>query len=138
MKIGFTGTQRGMTEEQVNSVAFFIAELNPTEVHHGDCIGADADFHKLVRATCPQAKIVIHPPLNESKRAFCEGDEILPAKDYLVRNHDIVEASEVMIATPEQVTEQKRGSGTWATIRYSRKLHPKVYLITVYPNGFSE
>jgi hypothetical protein len=138
MKIGFTGTQRGMTEEQVNSVAFFLAELNPIEVHHGDCIGADADFDKLVRATCPQAKVVIHPPINESKRAFCKGDVVLPAKEYIARNHDIVDAVEIMIATPEQTDEQKRGSGTWATIRYSRKQHPRVYLITVFPNGFSQ
>src|SRR5574343_935929 len=106
MKIGFTGTQQGMTEEQVNSVAFFLTELQPTEIHHGDCIGADADFHKLVRTICPAAKIIIHPPINESKRAFCEGNIVLPAKEYLVRNRDIVDVSEIIIATPEQLIEQ--------------------------------
>ena len=48
MKIGFTGTQNGMSEKQ-KKVLFNLIESFPyAEYHHGDCIGADANFHTIV------------------------------------------------------------------------------------------
>ena len=59
--------------------------------------------------------------MNETKRAYCENYEYMyPQQEYLNRNHNIVDASEILIACPAQ-TEEVIRSGTWATIRYARK-----------------
>ena len=81
-------------------------------------------------------KIVKHPPIVEYKRAFCNRDtyknrNILPPKDYLVRNQDIVNSCDVLFATPKDDEEVLR-SGTWATIRRGKKAGKKV--IVVYTN----
>ena len=41
-----------------------------TEVHHGDCIGADASFHNIAKES--RKRIVIHPPENDG---FCNRDK---------------------------------------------------------------
>lgn len=67
--------------------------------------------------------IVVHPPMGELLRAFCEGDKILQPKGFIGRNRDIVEAVNVLIACPKQELEPKarelRGHGTWSTVRYA-------------------
>lgn len=128
LKIGFTGTQGQMTSNQVLQVIRLLENLKPSEVHHGDCVGSDAFFHKLVRQTLPQTLIVIHPPFDPKKRAFCEGDLILEAKPYLERNHDIVNQTSALIATPKTQHEVLR-SGTWATIRTAKKLNKNLYIV---------
>jgi hypothetical protein len=129
-KKGFTGTQKGMTASQRK--AFEIIIGTPDEFHHGDCIGADEESHELTRYFTPDTPIIGHPPTNPSKRAFCEFDQIRPKKDYLLRNHDIVDETDELIATPGGFSEELR-SGTWATIRYARKTGKPVTII--YPNG---
>jgi hypothetical protein len=127
--IGFTGTQSGMTLAQKIMVAKQIAALHPVEVHHGDCIGADSDFHKICEK---QDKYIhIHPPINNSKRAFCDGHLVHEPREYLDRNHDIVDESYILIATPSGPEKQR--SGTWATIRYAKK--KGIMVIVVYPDG---
>jgi hypothetical protein len=130
-KIGFTGTQRGMTEIQAETISNYFGD--GVEFHHGDCTGADEQAHRLAKAA--GCLIIIHPPINPNKRAFCIADNILPQKDYLDRNHDIVDATELLLATPGEQEEQLR-SGTWATIRYARKW--KKPTIIIYPNGGTE
>lgn len=132
MELGFTGTQRGMTERQAIAVASLLDVLTPDggHVHHGDCIGADAEFHAL--AVERGLRVEIHPPLNESKRAFCKGDILWPPYHYLTRNQHIVDHSEVLIAAPWEEQEQRR-SGTWSTVRRARAKGIKVYL--VFPSG---
>jgi len=141
MKIGFTGTQEGMTSEQYSELAVVIKTLivQTTEAHHGDCDGSDEEFHECVVKTASflgDANILmgIHPPINESKRAFCASGHIkmYPPKEYLDRNHDIVDIVDFMIATPKEMEEVLR-SGTWATIRYSKKTHKDLCII--YPDG---
>jgi hypothetical protein len=42
MIIGFTGTRYGMTDKQKSSLQSILSKLETiTEVHHGDCIGAE-------------------------------------------------------------------------------------------------
>lgn len=130
MKIGFTGTQRGMTPAQKTSFEALIQELRLTEFHHGDCIGADQDAHDIVVRR--DVWVVLHPPTVIDKRAFCVGNEKRVPKWYLERNHDIVDETDVLIAAPGEDVEQLR-SGTWATVRYARKLRRTVYLL--YPDG---
>jgi hypothetical protein len=127
--IGFTGTQRGMTDHQKSVVELVIRALFRDGwrwVHHGDCIGADREFHDLARAA--GFSVHLHPPVVYTKRAFCKADAIEPVKPFLVRNHDIVDASEVILATPKEAEEVLR-SGTWATIRYARKTGKLVKVI---------
>lgn len=95
------------------------------EVHHGDCVGVDADANLVaIEAGC---RVVIHPPVELKHRAFC-GDEArragvrcltLEPLPYLVRNHAIVDATDLLVAFPAG-PEQLR-SGTWSTVRYARK-----------------
>ena len=98
--------------------------------HHGDCVGADALAHSLIREM-PWWHVVIHPPLNPKHRAFCQGVLRTP-KTFLARNHDIVDESDILVACPYQAEEVLR-SGTWATVRYARKKSKPVIL--VLPSG---
>ena len=45
MKIGFTGTQKGMTHHQLIKLLDELCSYSNIELHHGDCIGADAQAH---------------------------------------------------------------------------------------------
>lgn len=128
MVVGFTGSQTGVIPEQCDALIELMQTLKPSEAHHGDCIGADQIFHEI----CYQLSIpiVIHPPIDDSKRANCEGAWIIhPAKEYLVRNHDIVNSVDLMFACPNSRNEKQR-SGTWATFRYAKKINKPLYLIT--------
>ena len=128
MIAGFTGTQIGMTDKQKETFKKLIEKCD--ELHHGDCVGADSDAHNIAKEL--GKRVHIHPPINSSKRAFNDGDILNNPKEYLDRNHDIVDSSDFLIATPKGMNEELR-SGTWATIRYARKRNKKVVII--YPNG---
>lgn len=123
MKIGFTGTQMGLSQKQKNKINHIFNSGSITELHHGGCIGADAEAHGAVLELDHRIKIILHPPLDTSKSfhyAKSTSDEVRPAKPYLERNKDIVDETELLVACPAQDHEVLR-SGTWATIRYARK-----------------
>jgi hypothetical protein len=147
--IGFTGTRRGMTDEQMSAVNRVIMDcvtrwassIAPMTAHHGDCVGADAEFHGFVARR--GFHIVGHLPVDEQHRAFCRFDETREPlcrfdetrepRTHMQRNRQIVTAADVMIATPSEMVEQERG-GTWATIRMTRKAGKP--LAVVLPDGF--
>ena len=130
-RIGFTGTQDGMTKAQRSKVCALLVELDPSEFHHGDCIGADSQAHQIADGL--SIPICIHPPDNERKRAFCGGaQEIRAPLPYLVRNREIVAWSDVLIATPKSSKEELR-SGTWSTVRRAREAGKPTYI--VLPSG---
>lgn len=132
-KSGFTGTQEGMTEQQKDTLRLIFEVSPPDEFHHGDCIGADAEAHQIAREH--GIPIVIHPPTDSRKRAFCEGairvEDPLP---YMERNQAIVDATDELIATPKGFQEEVR-SGTWATIRRGWKKYP---VTIIKPDGSME
>ena len=128
--VGFTGSQKGMTKEQQRNVKDILSNFAPCVVHHSDCIGADDQFHTIAKKM--HCDIEIHPPDKDGKRAFCESQHIHDEKPYLARNHDIVNASDFMIAAPSNTRMQLR-SGTWATIRYAR--NKRKHLFIVFPDG---
>jgi hypothetical protein len=119
-----------MTEDQRVAVESLLRVLDASHVHHGDCIGADAEFHAL--AVARDARIEIHPPTDSSKRAWCKADTMWPDHGYMMRNQHIVDCSDTLIATPGEMEEVLR-SGTWATIRRARHKHIRIYIVT--PDG---
>lgn len=147
--IGFTGTQKGMSTAQSDTIEVFLEYLvgryNLVVAHHGDCIGADAQFHDL----CLKygVEVNLHPPIIDDKRAFCENAAVTyDAADYRVRNKAIVECCDMLLATPRQNEEMigeldplkigsygVRRSGTWTTIRQSITLK-KPHAI-IFPGG---
>jgi hypothetical protein len=133
ISVGFTGTQMGMTQEQKKTLELYLKRTLETDVdyHHGDCVGADEQFHKILE-DLNVTKIIIHPPINEKKRAFCKSNFVRKQKEYLDRNKDIVDESDILIATPKEFDEQLR-SGTWSTVRYADRKKKQAFII--YPNG---
>lgn len=135
MKVGFTGTRKGMTVLQSAFVRKALYLCQATEVHHGACEGADQDFHYI--ALEQKVPVILHPGMNRQgyspSRVECpKAKEVKPSKFYLDRDKDIVNAVDMMIATPKERKEQLR-SGTWTTIRYAKKTGK--YLLIVYPDG---
>lgn len=118
MKVGFTGTREGMSQHQREQFALKIVEMNPSEFHHGDCEGADAEAHDIVRLFLPDTKIVIHQPDKDYCRAFKQADEYRDPIGYLPRDRNIVNETEYLIGTPLK-DENTTRSGTWYTIRYA-------------------
>lgn len=136
MKIGFTGTQFGMTDAQKAALQKLLTGKDG-EFHHGDCEGADAEAHDIARVC--GLRIIGHPPSDPKKRARKFVDEWREEKPYLARNKDIVSETEVLVAAPAQGVEQLR-SGTWSTVRFARKLRRKIVLIATngaYVDGAS-
>lgn len=133
--IGFTGTQVGMNSIQQYSLIRLLDYTDIKQFHHGDCVGADARAHDIVKMFHGILRI-IHPPSDSNKRAFCAEpgpwDIVLRPKPYLVRNRDIVRETDELIAAPRTRHEELR-SGTWATVRFAKKMGKKVTIL--YPNG---
>ena len=134
IKVGFTGTQNGMKKRQLRTVGqillcHLLIEYLPVEFHHGDCIGADEEAHKLARAL--RFRIISHPSDIDDRRAFCRVRNPREPKPFLERNQDIVDETAFLIGAPDG--PEKRRSGTWSTIRYARKKGRVIYV--AYPDG---
>jgi hypothetical protein len=136
---GFTGTREGLSSPQREALLNLLIELKPRELHHGDCLGADTEAHLLCVAL--QILIHIHPPNVGAYRAYCHFlgtdfiEKIWEEKPYLVRNHDIVDNSDYLIACVKGPEELK--SGTWATVRYARAgdFFGDIPVYVIYPDG---
>ena len=119
MKVGVTGTRSQITDKQIKEIVAFLKTLpEGSELHHGDCVGADvavANFaaHFGIRTVC-------HPPEKEELRAFHHSDEIRHVKSYLARNRTIVDEVDLLLVVPVQDKWQPRG-GTWYTHDYAKK-----------------
>lgn len=129
-KIGFTGTQQGMTAAQMATLRRQLSDMRGAEFHHGDCIGADAQAHDIAveQGLLP----VVHPPADPRKRAFKPSTWEIAPLPYLSRNAVIVSDTECLIAAPAEFNEKLR-SGTWSTVRQARRTLKPVFII--YPDG---
>ncbi len=134
MIVGFTGTREGMTDEQFARVQIFIEDLQkdlPLSGLHGDCVGADNDFHDICReAGMEVSKRPCRAPME--LRANTDAKPIASPMAPMKRNQLIVDDCEFLLACPPTEEELKR-SGTWATIRMGRRSGKQV--IIVYPDG---
>lgn len=138
MIVGFTGTRHGMNAFQQQALFFLLKGFKPIYAHHGCCVGADEQFVSLLlgdESIARNIRIIYHPA-NSSALEFNyilrERDIERDRKDYLERNRDIVNESDVILACPFENTEIQR-SGTWMTIRYAKKI--KRPLIVILPCG---
>src|SRR6185295_3683952 len=94
------------------------------------CVGADEQFVELASG----AIMVGHPcdwPAMQSKAAIAASGQMRACRKPLDRNHDIVDETQMLIAAPKGPEEQR--SGTWATVRYARKLGRRI--VIVWPDG---
>lgn len=130
MKIGITGTRFGMTQSQDAVACALFASIGFIELHHGDCVGADAEAHDI--ADRGRAHITIHPPVDTEHRAYKVGHFTNPSKTHFARNREIVHACDILIAFPYNEHEEGKG-GTWYTINYARKL--KRWICIIWPSG---
>lgn len=144
MIVSFTGTRDGMTPAQKITVLQRLIKHAPQVVSHGDCTGADEEFHGLaLRAGVRQ--FIIRPGHGRNgetpTRAHCATRQqvqgvqchVAEPKPYLVRDAEIAVEGNLLMATPKQVKEQWRGSGTWATIRMAYKRDSPTEI--VFPDG---
>jgi predicted Rossmann fold nucleotide-binding protein DprA/Smf involved in DNA uptake len=131
---GFTGTRVGLTPKAAKGVMDLLVMLEPRQLVHGDCIGADNMVHYMALGI--RIPIAIRPPVDDRLRGWASIHgtmvSIYPPKPYIQRNHDIVNHTNYLIACPDTMKEVMR-SGTWATVRYAGKTNRVVYL--VYPDG---
>ncbi len=130
--LGLTGTQKGATPQQKETLVRMLTEWHPQELHLGDCVGADTDAYVIMRNVHDDTVLVGHPPLKGSRRSFLLYDREYTPAPYLERNREIVECSDTMIAVVG-VWEEEVRSGTWATVRYARRLEVPIYII--WPDG---
>ncbi len=132
--VGFTGTRSGMRRAQRITVDLLLRDMRVERFHHGDCVGADAEAHALAMAR--ELYIVLHPPTNPTKRAFCKGArETRDPLSYLARDRAIVAETSLLIAAPRDDSDPGDG-GTWYTINYALGASRRV--IVVWPNGGCE
>jgi len=128
LRLGFTGTRNEPTDRQLDWLWREVVAYR--ELHHGACVGADYCAHQA--AIDSGVPIVVHPPENVRLRMNYDPRATwLPAKPYLVRNRDIVDATDELVAIPDGPERQQ--SGTWSTVRYAVNLGR---LVTIcYPDG---
>jgi hypothetical protein len=137
--VGVTGTQKGMTYEQELQLEVLLTKVHSLYsdrelwLAHGDCVGVDVEAHELAKQI--GYRVCLHPPTNDKLRAYARvepGDVVCRPQLYSICNHDIVRSCDYLIGVPRTNNEVVR-SGTWATVRFARKLK-KPYTI-IHPNG---
>ena len=135
MHLAFTGTKEGWTINQAamtKGVFKDLIDLGYDVMHNGDCKGSDYRAALMWKTSFYGKKLILHPPTNPKHRAFIDfANIVLPEGDYIVRDHQMVDMSSVLVGTPAR-PEYLR-SGTWATIRYARKIG--IPRIIIYPDG---
>lgn len=141
LNIGMTGSRTGMSDAQKETWKTIVDNYNSEwkTFHHGDCVGADETCHKSISEPNYDVCLHIHPPSNDTHQAHCEFntrsyDVVHTPKAYLKRNHDIVNAVKIMYAFPNGLETDMHFSGTWATIRYTKKQGGKKLYI-ILPDG---
>jgi hypothetical protein len=134
MTVGFTGSRSGLSYQQQIAIVYILMllEKNVIKFRHGDCVGSDEQFHKILVQVGWKDQIEIHPCTIKNKRAYCKAPIIHDPKPPLDRNRDIVDNSDLLIVCPKEKEEQLR-SGTWATYRYAKQVSKRIIIIT--PDG---
>ena len=136
MIVGFTGTRKGMTPQQAETVESLLIGLGASRFVHGDCIGADADAHAIARKL--YVGVEIRPCAFLDLRAQCKGAIVThPIDTPFRRNRAIVDGCDLLIACPWTAawSDLKKG-GTVYTIRYAVRTRRRTLVIT--PDGIAK
>jgi len=137
MVIGFTGTRGGMTGPQKEVVKQLLVQIiekhgsGVVVVLHGDCIGVDAEFDTI--ATELGLERTCRPCTFDHMRANTTATEVSEPDRPMARNRAIVAEADIIIGCPQNDKPIKTGSGTWATIRFTKKADKPLHI--VYPDG---
>lgn len=141
MKLGFTGTRNKPTDAQLRQLLSFLRGSGDDDyieaLHHGACVGADLAAHQY--AFSLEMPIVVHPPIKEAYLAFqClephPNVTVLERKPYFVRNRDIVDAADRLLAVPDG--PRRPDSGTWHTINFA--MYRQMPITVCWPDGRME
>lgn len=131
--IGFTGTRKGMSDRQKQEVRkimmWYKGEGKVEYVVHGGCTGADNEFHEIFEAYVRHVRpgySSVNPADFSFRGSFPKADIVHPAKPYLVRNKDIVNECDILIACPLDNTPK---GGTWSTIKYAKRAGKSVIIV---------
>lgn len=136
MRVGFTGTRRGLTARQRIAVKAWLDQLSVVYTGgsakfdqrrsfiHGGCVGADEEAQKVALdagydvavfwGDDPKQQML--PPPSGDRRFTTHARQPM-----LARNRDIVDGCDVLLVAPRARKEVLR-SGTWATYRYAQKV----------------
>jgi len=133
--IGVTGSRGGGTPRQLEALRVILLRgrqaLGYGILHHGDCIGIDAEADALAKEL--GYLTICHPPEDPRARAHTTDHmAVMDPAPYLERNKQIVEVAEVLLAFPADSKEVLR-SGTWATIRWARRVQKTCMIVP--PSG---
>ena len=140
MIVSFTGTSRGMTAEQKAALGKLLAELQPSELHHGDCVGADVECAEIAAALVPRPKIVAHPGKSANADTNLlvtspHNDQVLEPKTHFARNRELVDplgADGVLIAATFDRQPVALG-GVAYTVGYCARRAKR--FVIVWPDG---
>jgi len=119
-KLGFTGTREGLNEAQTSWLRAFLFENPPDQAGHGACMGADIDFHNLVREVVPSCKIIAWPSTSNATRRECDADVVHDLMAPKKRDQLIVNFANYFVGCPHTDYEITQ-SGTWMTLRMARR-----------------
>lgn len=120
LQLGFTGTRAGLTTQQSIALVYILSRIEKqlVKIRHGDCKGADNEFHDICVRCGMYDLLELHPCNLANQRAFNKAPKIHKPKPPLARNRDIVLSSDLLFVCPKEDKEIIR-SGTWATYRES-------------------
>lgn len=148
MKLGFTGTRRGMTREQYATFCGIVKGDGIKTMLNGACVGADRDavcaaWHTNItimffpgdKEQQDWAAGLDRPNIQVYDRKTTFGTTEGRAGVYLKRNRVIASMCDFLVATPSERREFTR-SGTWATVRYARAQRKTIVIIK--PDGAIE
>lgn len=151
MNLAVTATQGGFTPEQFQA-AYSYLEWTFEDIsafHHGGCIGGDDRLQWMIAQLKEELsaglrshpggvcspRVIMHRGSTPDKWALgCDdnADEIREPRDNIERNHIMVDETDQLLACPSGKNEVTR-SGTWATMRYARRMKKPVVII--FPDG---
>jgi len=138
---GMTGTRK-LEPGDHGPVADAIDRLNnPGVLVVGGCVGADTYAAQVawqrgmwVHVVLPANSKLIDPQWYRYANSF---EQMPDGSDYRARNQRIVDlATAAMVAFPDRAEQHgsQRRSGTWMTVRLSRKAGLPVYITVLHPN----
>ena len=124
MVISFSGTRHGMSPYQLQTLEEYLTQHRPeiSRAKHGMCVGADEEFHHLIRKVCGKLCYIEGLPSNIPTTTLAGKLDVNlehPPEDPLVRNCRIVDGSRLLIAAP-QTNLQRPRSGTWHAMNYAK------------------